>query len=41
MMYTDSKDLNDGKNGNGKNLKAGWNDTDRTSAQIGELLDEQ
>ncbi len=39
MMYTNDKELNDGKNGKLNDLKGDWNDG-RTSAEIGELLDE-
>ena len=41
-MYTDSKDLNDGKvNGNTGygNLKSNWNNKDITSAGIAAYLD--
>ena len=42
MMYTDSKDLGDGKidgKNVGKNLKSNWNKTSMTSAKIADFLD--
>ncbi len=37
IMYTDSKDLNNGKNGNENDLEGLWDQT--ASANIGGLLD--